>query len=107
MQLTNFNIQEITDEKQRDELNEKLRDGEFIQTDPRCWVAEFDIDGVAYAAGIRIGHRAEIAADIIQQDIQLRIRDRSWEEDSFIPLATVADILRLVVAEIEKRTVID
>lgn len=103
MVLSNFAVQEIADVKQRDELNGKLASEEFVQTDPRAWIASFDVDGVAYHAGVRLGHRKDVADDLTQYDIQLRIRDDQFDNDSFIPEATAADILRLVDAEIQKR----
>jgi hypothetical protein len=103
MILSKFSVHEIADVKQRDELNAKLADDEFTQSEPRVWIISFDADGVAYNAGLRLGHRKDVADTINQYDIKLRVRDEQFDEDSFIPEATVADILRLVDAELQKR----
>jgi len=103
MVLSKFTVHEVTDVKQRDELNAKLADDEFIQTEPRVWIISFESDGVAYSAGFRLGRRKDVADTIDQYDIKLRVRDEQFDEDSFIPEATAADILRLVDTEMQKR----
>lgn len=106
MVLTNFQLFEITGVKQRDELNGKLANaGEFIQTKPNVWIASFDVDAVPYHAGIRLGHRIDVAADIEQYDVQLRVRDEEFDNDSFIPEAKVAEITKLVGEQFEQRIV--
>jgi hypothetical protein len=106
MVLTNFQLFEITETKRRDDLNGKLANpGEFVQTRPNVWIASFDVDGVPYHAGIRLGHRIDVAEDIEQYDVQLRVRDEEFDSDSFIPEASVADITKLVGEQFEKRIV--
>jgi len=50
-----------------------------------------------------LGRRKDVADTIDQYDIKLRVRDEQFDEDSFIPEATAADILRLVDTEMQKR----
>ena len=105
MQLTDFFIKEVTDTAKRDELNDHLKRErpQFVQTDERVWMAVFKIDGLQRVAAIRVGHANEVAADIIQLDIQLRVNEQEFDNDSFIPEASAADILVLVSKEVEKR----
>lgn len=105
MQLADFSIKEITDVAKRDELNGHLkreRPG-FVQTDKRVWMAAFKVDGLQRVAAIRVGHANDVAGDIIQLDIQLRVNEEEFDNDSFIPEASAADILALVSKEVEKR----
>lgn len=105
MNLTEFSIKEITDAAQRDELNgymKRDRPG-FVQTDERVWMAAFKIDGVQRVAAIRVGHDGDVAEDITQQDIHLRVNEEEFDNDSLIPEASAADILALVSKEVEKR----
>ena len=105
MKLTDFSIKEITDAAQRDELSgymKRDRPG-FVQTDERVWMAAFKIDGVQRVAAIRVGHDGDVAEDIIQQDIHLRINEEEFDNDVLIPEASAADILALISPEVEKR----
>lgn len=105
MQLTDFSITEVVDPKKRNELNGYLfrERPAFIQTDPRVWLASFKIDGEQRVVAVRIGHAQDVAADIIQLDIQLRVNEEEFDNDSFIPEASAAGILALVSKEIGKR----
>jgi hypothetical protein len=103
MVLTNFTLHEITDAKLRDELNGKLAiDDEFTQTKPNVWIADFEADGVRYQAGIRVGHRHDVAPDIEQSDVQLRIRDDDFDNDAFLSTWRIWEITKLVSQEFER-----
>jgi hypothetical protein len=99
--LTNFAVRRLTPEER--ELAKGLwASGEFLPTD-EYWLAEFEIDGLKRQAGIRRGRRADVAEDMDQFDIQLRISQEELDED--VPLiaeAQAADILTIVRAEWEK-----
>jgi hypothetical protein len=100
MQLTDFSIKEVVAE-----ITESMRRerGDFVHTDPRVWLAAFKIDGEQRVAVIRFGHWQDVAPEIPQLDIQLRINEEEFEQDSFIPEATAADILVLITPEVVKR----
>jgi hypothetical protein len=103
MVLTNFKLHEITDAKLRDELNGKLAiDNEFTQSKPNVWIADFEADGVRYQAGIRLGHRHDVASDIEQFDVQLRIRDEDFDSDTFLSTWKIWEITKLVGEEFQK-----
>jgi hypothetical protein len=100
MELKNFNLHEITDTKLRDELNGKLAiDKEFTQTKPNVWIADFEAEGVRYQAGIRLGHRHDVAPAIEQADIQLRVRDEDFDNDTFLSVSKIQEISKLVGEE--------
>jgi hypothetical protein len=100
-----FFIKEVTDTAQRDELNGYMKRDrpEFVQTDERVWMAAFKIDGVQRVAAIRVGHDHNVADDMIQQDIHLRVNEVEFDNDEFIPEASAAEILALVSKEVEKQ----
>jgi hypothetical protein len=102
MELRNFRLDEITDANLRTQLNSKLADGEFVPTSPRVWIADFVADGVRYQAAIRLGHRAEIASDIEQVDVQLRIRDEDFDADTFLSMWKIAQVTKAVGDEFQK-----
>ena len=101
MVLTNFAVRKLTPAEL--ELAKGLwADGEFLPTD-EYWLAEFEIGGLKRQAGIRWGRRVDVAADMQQFDVQLRINQEELDED--IPLiaeAQVADIVKAVAEEFEK-----
>ncbi len=101
MVLTSFTVRRLTPEER--ELAKGLwASGEFLPTD-EYWLAEFKIDGLKRQVGIRRGRRADVAEDMDQFDIQLRINQEELDED--VPLiaeAQAADILTIVRAEWEK-----
>ena len=105
MKLTDFSIAEVTDATKRDELNNYLKRDRpgFVQTDARVWMAAFKIDGGQRVAAIRAGHANDVASDIIQLDMHLRVNEEEFDNDSFIPEASAADILALVSKEVVRR----
>jgi len=105
MQLTDFSIKEIADTTKRDELSGYMKRDrpDFVQTDERVWMETFRIDGVHRVAAVRAGHSKDIAEHIQQLDIHLRVNEEECDNDSFIPEATVSEILPMVSAEVEKR----
>ncbi len=107
MVLTNFQLTEITDKAQQDELNGILRreDPAFVQTSPNVWIASFNADRVPYHAAIRLGRRPDVADDLGGYQVQLRVREEEFDADSLIPEATVADITKLVGQEFEKTVI--
>ena len=108
MNLTNFQLVEITDISKRDELNAILKreDGGFVQTSANVWIASFEADGVLRHAAIRLGRRPDIADDLKGYQVQLRVEEAELDADTLIPEATVADIVKLVGDEFEKRIVV-
>jgi hypothetical protein len=108
MKLTNFSLGEITDTAKRDELNSimKREDGAFVPTSVRVWMASFEAEGIPRHAAIRLGRRPDIADDLKGYQAQLRVEESEFDADTFIPEATVADIVKLVGEEFEKRVVI-
>lgn len=104
MVLTNFRLDEVTDANLRAEFHRKLAiDDEFVVTSPRVWIANFEIDGTHYEAGIRLGHRHDVAPDIEQADTQLRVRERDFDNDSFLSVWKIQEITKLVGDEFAKR----
>jgi hypothetical protein len=101
MQITNLTVRRLTPEEF--EMAKKTWASEdFIPTED-YWLATFDLDGEVYFAGLRRGRRRDVAPDISQIDIQLRIPDSAFDADSFKPEAEAADILIAVTEEFEKR----
>ena len=101
MQITNLTVRRLTPEEF--ELAKKTwASGDFIPTED-YWLATFDVDGETHVAGLRKGRRSDVAPDIEQIDIQLRILDSAFDADSFLPEAQAADILTSVREELEKR----
>jgi hypothetical protein len=99
--LTNFTVRRLTPEE-RMLTKELWADGEFLPTD-EYWLADFEIDGLKRQAGIRHGRRVDVAEDIEQIDVQLRINREELDEDSpLIAEAQVADIVKAVSEEFEK-----
>jgi len=105
MHLTNFSIKEITDTAKRDGLLGYMKRDrpDFVQTDERVWMASFKVDGLQRVAAIRAGHASDVAEDIQQLDIHLRVNEEEFDNDKFIPEASAADILALISKEVEKR----
>jgi hypothetical protein len=102
--LSDFRLDEITDANLRAQLQEKLAiDDEFVPTTPRVWIADFKAGGVRYQARIPMGHRNDVASDIVQADVQLRIRDEDFDNDTFLSVSKIRDISKLVGDEFEKR----
>jgi hypothetical protein len=101
MVLGNFTVRRLTPAER--EMAEKLwADEEFLLTD-EYWLADFEIDSLKRQAGIRRGRRVDVAGDIDQIDVQLRINQEELDEDSpLIAEAQVADIVRAVSKEFEK-----
>jgi hypothetical protein len=108
MNLTNFRLVEITEPSKRDELNAvmKREDGAFAQTSANVWIASFEADGIPRHEAIRLGRRPDTADDLKGYQVQLRVEEAEFEADTFIPEATVADIVKLVGDEFEKRIVV-
>ena len=105
MNLTDFSIIEVTDAAKRDELlgyMKRDRPG-WVESNGRVWMAAFKIDGVQRVAAIRAGHANDVAGDIQQLDLHLRVNEEEFDNDKFIPEASAADILALVSKEVEKR----
>jgi hypothetical protein len=99
MLLSNFTVRRLT--QQEFVLAKKTwASDDFLPTEP-YWLAAFEIDGQPYLAGLRSGRRKDVAEDVRQIDIQLRIPDAAFDEDSFIPEAQVAAILRAVNDKLE------
>jgi len=97
MELTNLKFYEITDANLRAEFSRKLDiDEEFVQTQPNVWIAEFEADGTKYEAGIRLGHRHDVAADIEQTDLQLRVREVDFDHDAFLSVSRIMEISKAV-----------
>jgi hypothetical protein len=104
MNLTDFSIIEVSDAAKRDELlgyMKRDRPG-WVETKGRVWMAAFKIDGVQRVVAIRAGHASEVAEDIQQLDLHLRVNEEEFDKDKFIPEASAADILALVSPEVEK-----
>ena len=97
MELRDFKLYEITDANVRAGLIKKLdTDGEFVQTKPNVWLAEFEVDGTKYEAAIRVGRGHDAAGDNEQADIQLRVRDEDFDEDAFLSVRKIQEITKLV-----------
>jgi hypothetical protein len=102
--LSDFRLDEITDANLRAQLQEKLAtDDEFVPTTPRVWIADFKADSVRYQAGIQVGHRHGVDSDTVQADVQLRIRNEDFDNDTFLSVSKIRDISKLVGDEFEKR----
>ncbi len=102
--LTNFKIHKIDNSKgDLDQLKQKMATPDFIFSDD-LWIATFDLDGEAHAAGIARGRRPDVAEDIEQLHVQLRVRDEAYDADKFLAEWDVADITRSVLEEFAKVT---
>jgi hypothetical protein len=64
---------------------------------------KFNKRSVRYQAGIRVGHRHDVASDIVEADVQLRIRGEDFDNDRFLSVSKIRDISKLVGDEFEKR----
>jgi hypothetical protein len=76
-------------------------DKEFIPSG-RYWLAIFEVDGKTRAAGIWSGRRVDVADDIEQFRINLRVNNEEFDADDLIPEAQVADITRAIGEAFEK-----
>lgn len=101
MAISNFAVRRLTPAEI--ELAKELwADKEFLPTN-EYWLADFEIDGIKRQAGIRRGRRHDVAEDIDQFDVQLRINQEELDEDRpLIAEAQVADIVRAVGEEFQK-----
>lgn len=98
--LTKFTVRKLTSDE--GQLAKTLwASGEFVPTD-EYWLAEFEVDGTKRQAGIRRGRRHDVAKDMDQIDVQLRVNEDEFDRDTFIPEAQVADIVKAVGEEFEK-----
>src|SRR5258708_33436646 len=101
MVLTNVAMRRLTPEE-REVAKGLWADAEFLPTD-EYWLADFEVDGLKRQAGIRRGRRVDVAEDMEQTDVQLRINQEELDEDiPLIPEAQVADIVKAVSQEFEK-----
>ncbi len=101
MQVTNLTVRRLTP-AELEMARKPWASAEFIPTED-YWLATFEVDGETHIAGLRKGRRHDVAEDIEQIDIQLRILDSAFDADYFMPEAEAADILTAVKAELEKR----
>ena len=103
MVLTNFTVRKLDNTKgELDLAKEKWASGEFISSDD-LWLATFEMNGETHHAGIRLGRRVDVAEDINQIDIQLRVREEAFDADDFITEWEVANITRSVYDEFAKQ----
>ena len=101
MVMTNFTVRRLTPAEVL--VAKREWDGNGFIATGEYWLAEFQIDGLKRRAGIMRGRRPDVAHDIDQFDIQLRINQEELDEDTpAIPEAQVAEILRIVDAEWQK-----
>ena len=49
-----------------------------------------------------MGHRHDVDSDIVQADVQSRIRDEDFDNDTFLSASKIRDISKLVGDEFEK-----
>ena len=102
MVITNFVVRKLDNTRGELDLAKKeWANPEFIPSD-EFWLATFEIDGEKHQAGIRRGRRVEVADDMEQVDVQLRVREEAFDADVFIPEADVAGIVKAVSEEFEK-----
>jgi hypothetical protein len=66
------------------------------------WLATFEVDGKKRTAGVWSGRRVDVADDIEQFRINLRVNEEEFDADDLIPEAQVADITRAVGEAFEK-----
>ncbi len=101
MQITNLTVRRLTPEE-LGMAKKTWASKEFNPTED-YWLATFEVGGEMHVAGLRKGRRLDVADDIQQIDIQLRVSDSAFDADKFMPEARAADILRAVSEELEKR----
>ena len=96
MILTNFVVRKLDNSHgELDVAKKKWASPEFISSDD-LWLASFEIDGVKREAGIRRGRRVDVADDMEQIDVQLRVGEEEFDADSFISESDVAESQRLL-----------
>jgi len=101
MQITNLTTRRLT--ASEFEMAKKTWASEdFIPTED-YWLANFEVDGESYFAGLRKGRRRDVSPGTEQIDIQLRIPDAAFDADRFPPEAHAADVLTFVREEMDKR----
>jgi len=100
MVLTNFTARKLHN-GDLEEAKAKWASPEFISSDD-LWLASFEMNGEKPYAGIRLGRRIDVAEDIEQLDVQLRVRDEAFDSDTFIPEWGVAEITRAIYDEFLK-----
>jgi hypothetical protein len=97
VQLDNFEIVKLDDTDGALTAAKKLwADSDFVPDDKNYWLATFTVGKLRYQAGIRLGHRRDVAANMLQCDTQLRVPEEKFGEDGFIPEAEVAEITKAV-----------
>ena len=102
--LKNFRVQKLDKGKgEVDAAKQKWGSEypEFVLSDD-LWLATFEIDGETHHAGIMLGRRVDVAEDVEQISVNLRVRDEAFDDDEFLPLWDVADITRCVYEEFAK-----
>ena len=99
MVITNFLVRKLDDTHGELATAKKMwANPEFIPSD-EFWLATFEVESQKYQAGIRRGRRTDVAEDIPQIDVQLRVPEEAFDADSFIPESDVADITKAVGEE--------
>jgi hypothetical protein len=98
--ITNFRVKKL---RSGDIERAKVQwaSSEFISSDD-LWIASFDMDGETHHAGLRLGRRPDVAEDIEQLDILLRVREEAFDADKFIPEWDVGGITQAVYDEFMK-----
>lgn len=89
---SNLSFRRLTPAEQK-EAEKRWADDEFIPTG-EYWLATFNMDGEKHYAGVRSGHGKTVAPDIRQFQINLRVSEKAFNSDIFIPEARVADITK-------------
>lgn len=100
MVITNFGVRRLTPAETK-VVRVRWADKDFLASGD-YWLITFDLDGKKQFAGVTWGRRVDIADDIEQFQINLRVKDEDFDDDVFIPESQVADITRALSAEFEK-----
>jgi hypothetical protein len=100
MLIKNFVVTKLDNTRGALDLAKRLwaTNKDFIPSDD-YWLATFEIDGVKHQAGIRRGRRIDVADDISQIDVQLRVPEESFDADAFMPETEANEIVVAVGAE--------
>jgi hypothetical protein len=96
MDFANFRVRKLDNTKGELTLAKKeWASPEFISSDD-LWLVTFELEGEQHQAGVMRGRRVDVANGTEQFDVQLRVSEKAFDADKFIPEWDVAEITKAI-----------